>query len=191
MRIRFTAKLLSLLLLILNGNAVAASDSYSAHDVKAGILYNLLLFSELPSDAKSDSLVIGVIGKDPFRKDAFAEILSTPLNGKKLSIKRFKADSSIRDMSACRVLFIPSGTFEKKDLSKKLKAFREMGVLTVGEENGFLENGGMVNLLLLDEKKVSFEVNVKDAKRAGVKFRSKLLRLAKRVVSEEGKEEQL
>ena len=78
-------------------------------------------------------------------------------------------------------MFIPSSTFKAKELSSKLKDLRSKGVITVGEQDEFLKQSGMINLLL-HKGKVGFEVNVKDAAVAGVKFRSKLLRLAKRVV---------
>ncbi len=48
----------------------------------------------------------------------------------------------------------------------------------------FLESGGIINFLM-EEKKVRFEVNITAAERAKVEIRSKLLRLAKRVVKED------
>jgi ribosome-associated protein YbcJ (S4-like RNA binding protein) len=48
---------------------------------------------------------------------------------------------------------------------------------------GFLESGGIIKFVM-EEKKVRFEINVTAAKRAKLKIRSQLLRLAKRVVEE-------
>jgi len=56
-------------------------------------------------------------------------------------------------------------------------------VLTVGETVDFLEVGGIINFIV-EEKKIRFEINVAAARKAGLKVRSKLLRLAKRVVRE-------
>ena len=66
-----------------------------------------------------------------------------------------------------------------------LEALKGSSVLTVGEMDNFLENGGIINFLIRD-RKVCFEVNTVAAKDARLKIRSKLLRLAKRVIGENG-----
>jgi hypothetical protein len=57
-------------------------------------------------------------------------------------------------------------------------------VLTVGDMNGFLESGGVINLIM-ENNKVHFEINISAAKRAGIAIRSQLLKLAKRVIKED------
>lgn len=56
--------------------------------------------------------------------------------------------------------------------------------MTVGETDGFLESGGIVNFLMEDER-VRFEINNTAARQAKLKIRSKLLRLAKRVIGDQ------
>ncbi len=51
-------------------------------------------------------------------------------------------------------------------------------VLTVGESNGFASEGGIVNLVLNDNK-ISMEINVAAAKKARLSISSKRLNLAK------------
>jgi len=46
---------------------------------------------------------------------------------------------------------------------------------------GFLESGGIINLLT-DHDKIRFEVNMAAAQRAALRIRSRLLRLAVRVL---------
>jgi len=53
-----------------------------------------------------------------------------------------------------------------------------------GEQAGFLENGGHINFVP-GKGKVRFEINLAAAKRHGLTIRSKLLRVAKRVIKKE------
>jgi hypothetical protein len=55
-------------------------------------------------------------------------------------------------------------------------------VLSVGEINGFAEQGGMVNLLLAN-KTVKIEINQAAAEQAGLQISAKLLKLARLVKS--------
>ena len=57
------------------------------------------------------------------------------------------------------------------------------GVLTVGDTSGFTESGGSINFLMEDSK-VRFDINLTASEKAGLKIRSQLLRLAKKVVKD-------
>jgi hypothetical protein len=57
-------------------------------------------------------------------------------------------------------------------------------VLTVGEQENFLENGGNINFLRIAGK-IRFEINLDSVKDNNLKIRSKLLKLAKRVINKE------
>ena len=52
-------------------------------------------------------------------------------------------------------------------------------MLTIGETDRFIENGGMLNFVL-DGAKIRFQANDAAVKRAGLKVSSKLLSLASR-----------
>ncbi len=64
---------------------------------------------------------------------------------------------------------------------KILESVKGCGVLTIADTPGFLEAGCMINLVM-DQKKVRFEINPDIARHEGFTIRSKLLRLATRVV---------
>ncbi len=57
------------------------------------------------------------------------------------------------------------------------------GVLTVSDTQGFLEDGGIVNFVIEDNK-VRFDINLTASEKAGLKIRSQLLRLAKKVIKD-------
>jgi hypothetical protein len=63
-----------------------------------------------------------------------------------------------------------------------LSALRGRSVLTVGDSQGFVDAGGMIELLVEDER-MRFEVNLHAANEARLKISAKLLSLAKAVLS--------
>ena len=78
----------------------------------------------------------------------------------------------------CQVLFIcASGKRHQSDILKRMKA---MPVLTVGESDQFLSQGGVINFTKKDDK-IHFEVNVAAAQAAHLEISSRLLSLADRV----------
>ncbi len=78
------------------------------------------------------------------------------------------------DLSACRILFL-------SDIEAITPALSEQAhtrhVLLVSDVEGFAEKGGMVQFTLRDNK-LKLVINLSAVKQAGLKFSSKLLRMA-------------
>lgn len=191
---------LSLVLLVVPIVPEALADSVRSQEyqIKAAFLYNFIKFVEWPNEKFADSnepITIGIIGKDPLG-NAFVPLKDKQTKGRKIVVKRFKGFEELKKdpernkaelqriidtIRKCHLLFICSS--EKKALRDIINSVKDYPVLTVGETKGFLEFGGIINFLM-EENKVRFEINLAAAKRAKLKIRSKLLRLAKRVVEE-------
>jgi hypothetical protein len=86
------------------------------------------------------------------------------------------------DLRGCRILFI--GTSEKKQLAPMLAKLRGSSVLTVADMDNFVESGGMVQLVLEDNR-VRLAIDVGATARAHLKVSSKLLALARVVTGAE------
>jgi hypothetical protein len=71
---------------------------------------------------------------------------------------------------------------EKGRVRSILRALKGTGILTIGDFEGFAEQGGAFNFYL-EEGKVRFEINDCAARRENLKISSKLLRLARIVCS--------
>jgi len=173
------------------------------YQVKAAFLYNFMNFVDWPEEKSSDSnepIIVGIIGSDPFG-GAFEPVKNKKVKGKNVVIRRFEGlkeqkesdekdqeelNQEVEAIRECHVLFICRS--EEKKLKKTINLVKENNVLTVSDIEGFLEAGGIINFVMEDQK-VRFEINVTAAKRAKVKIRSQLLRLAKRVVEEESSDE--
>jgi len=186
--------------------ARAESASLPEDTIKAAFLYNFINFVDWPQAKIADSnqpITIGVIGSRDFLK--FLEPIKQKKNkGRKIAVRYLsgyeklkkspKADDpqwskKIETLKTCHVLFLYAYDFKPIESSDRIiKALKGSPVLTVSETGGFLESGGMINFLR-EGKKARFEINNRAARQATLKIRSKLLRLAKRVIDEEASDE--
>ena len=158
---------------------VHAEKTVPEYEAKAEFLYNFTKFVEWPSEAFQDdrsAFRLCVLGADPFGGSLQA-IVGEELAGRKVILLRSRG---ISDPAGCQILFVRRA--ERERLPRILAAVRDAPVLTVGETQGFLEQGGIVNFVL-EGSKVRFEISQAAAERAGIKISSQVLRLATRVVA--------
>jgi hypothetical protein len=152
--------------------AEAVSPEYK---LKALVLFSFAKFVEWPPEAFSqpDSpIMIGVLGDDPFEEVLDQIVRGRTINGRPLVIKRSKR---VQDLKSCNVLFISSSEQERE--SQILASLQGLPVLTVGETQQFLSNGGIIRLKM-KQQKVRFNIRAQVAERAGLKLSSQLLSLA-------------
>jgi hypothetical protein len=186
--------ILALALFSAADTAKADSENSQEYQVKAAFLYNFINFVDWPKEKVTDSnnlIIIGIIGRDPFGQ-AFAPLKNKQTKGKKVLINRFISleESKLSSDQAeavrkCYLLFVCRS--EKEQLKEIINLVQGHSVLIVGDMNGFLESGGMINFMI-EDKRVCFEICNTAAKQTKLNFRSKLLRLAKRVIEEDGAE---
>jgi hypothetical protein len=176
---RIAGTMVSLLILAAPMRAQAVSE----YEVKALFIYNFAKFIEWPPEAFSVSrepITVCIAGQDPFGSEIDQAVKGKTVNSRELAIKRIgKSD----DLKGCQILFI--GSAEKK-YAKFLLSSAGVGVLSVGESDGFTEMGGVIGFAM-DGNKVRFDINLEAAERAHIKISSKLLSLA-RYVKEPGKQ---
>jgi hypothetical protein len=167
-------------LVTLASRAIATSEPpprLAEYKVKAAFLVNFARFVEWPKEAFDDAgspFVIGVLGPDPFGPDLEEALRGKTVHGRGLVIRRFNRTS---DLGRCQMLFIGEGQAAKA--LRDRGPLKNMGVLTVGEEDGRRADT-MIRFLRQDDK-VRFEVDLAAAKRAGLTLSSKLLRVGKLV----------
>ena len=105
--------------------------------------------------------------------------------GKRMKGRRLVVDDP-KDIEGlnptCQVLFV--GSSERANANHILKSIEKQSILTVSDMPGFIQMGGMV--LFNEEgnpenkmkRKKRFTVNLSQVKKAGLKIRSRLLRLS-------------
>jgi hypothetical protein len=154
------------------------------YQVKAAFLYNFAKFVEWPPEAfktAKDPILVCVLGHNPF-----GNALEETIHGKSIAGRPFayRQVSDAESASGCQILFV--GATESKHLRLLLDNLKPMGVLTVGEAQGFAADGGVINFKL-DDGRVHFEINVDAAEQERLHISAKLLSLAQIVKSEKSR----
>jgi hypothetical protein len=177
-----SAVTMSLASLILGGSGLriaADGNASSEYQVKAAFLFHFAQFVDWPAEAfkGADSpLTYCTLGEDPFHG-----ALDATLNGKTVGARAFRVRhfKQVQELQECQVLFVGAG--EKKAVLSALDVAKRGPVLTVGEAEHFVQDGGMIEFFLEDNK-VRFNINLDAAERAKLKISARLLALAKTVI---------
>jgi hypothetical protein len=168
---RFSCTLL-LEVLLIPGARGQAVDEYQ---VKAAFLYNFAKFVKWPPQSfqtLADPIVICILGPNPFGGALEEAVQGKVVEGRKLLVLQI---SDGKQAASCQILFISSS--ERKRSRSILADLKSIGILTVGETEGFAGYGGVVNFRL-DGNRVRLEVNIDAAEQQKLRISSKLLSLA-------------
>ena len=151
-----------------------AQEVRPEYQLKAAFFSKFAQFVEFPESALTNSKTFNlcVARPNPFGRALDALIVGETLHGRPLAARDVSDPKAI---DTCRLLFVPALLLsERKAFLTKAAA---LPILTVGDYDGFLEEGGIVNLRIVDGR-VRFDINAASAHRAGVRLSSQLLRLA-------------
>jgi hypothetical protein len=158
-----------------------AAESPSEYQVKAAYLYNFAKFIHWPDSSFSDAkapLIIGVLGKNPFNGE-LNQLISRTVRNRPIEIKHFK---TVKDVFNCHLLYIsPSGASE---LDETLKVLGTKPIITVGEDNKFARQGGVIQFVT-KRGRLRFIFNLEITKANDIKVDSQLLSLAAEVMGAE------
>jgi hypothetical protein len=167
--------LVAFALLSSGGASLSAQQVSKEYQIKAAFLYNFSQFVEWPASAFSNAqapLVIGVIGDDPFGSYLDDIVRNEKVNNHPLVVQRFRRVNEIKN---CHVLFVSRS--EDKQIGQIISNLRGREILTVGDFEGFAQQGGMIRFIT-ENNKIRFRINVGVARAAKLTISSKLLRAA-------------
>jgi TonB family protein len=158
--------------------ALGQSQNAMEDQVKAAYLLNFAKLAEWPRHALPDGpspLVIGVSGAE----DEFLNVLKAAAAGKMIGTHPLvvKPVSSDAEMKSCQIVFFRASQSKHAQFAVEDLA-RAGAVLSVGEDESFLRQGGMINLVR-DHGSIRFEVNSDALDRSEIHFSAKILALAK------------
>jgi hypothetical protein len=150
------------------------------YEAKSEFLERFTRFIDWPAEAADASpgapFVIGVVGRDPFGRYLDALASSRSIKGRPVQIRRLTGHAEVG--ACCQLLFIAGS--EAAQLAQIVGRTAGKPVLTVGDTPGFAEKGVLINLYE-DRGRIGFEVNEAGVRTSGLRFNSKLLRLARLV----------
>jgi hypothetical protein len=168
--------LLAWLCVAIGHPVLAAEAEPLEYQVKAAFLLNFTKFVEWPPAAFEDEhspLTICILGEDPFGNALKEIIKGEAVKGRNLSVQRIGRPPSPK---ACQVLFVSRS---EKEVHRTL-AEAAPGVLTVGEGEKFLQDGGIV-AFVIDNRRVRFDIDQPAAAKAMLTISSRLMNVARSV----------
>jgi len=168
--------LIAMVLIGVAGAGCAAEPGAEEYEVKGAFLLNFAKFVDWPPQVfkgPGEPIAICVLGQNPFGPRLDRAARETLVAGRTVTVRQV---SDQQQASRCQIVFM--GASERKRLRAWLEALRGGSVLTVGESEGFLANGGVINFKLEGER-VRIEISIEAADRAGLHISAKLLSLAR------------
>jgi hypothetical protein len=154
----------------------ADEPSSVEYKIKAAYLLNFTKFVEWPTNrfpTRTTPIRVGVLGKDPFGNDLERTMSGRVIEGRKFEIVRVEEPEASTN---CHIVFISSS--ERRRVPEIVETLHKANVLTVGEHEEFLEQGGIIRFFLHQDT-VRFEINPRAAESARLRISSKLMQIAK------------
>lgn len=147
--------------------------------IKAGLVYNLIKYTQWPEKTIGEKLHLCLFGGDPFNG------YLAPLEGRTaqqvtISIKRI---NDIPATKNCHILVIHED--QKSQLAGLLASLENENILTVSDIKAFATQGGMVELAKENEK-ISLHINNNSIIQNRLKIDDRMLKLARIVPGKEG-----
>jgi hypothetical protein len=143
-------------------------------EIKAGLLYNFLKYTQWPAERANGNAVVCLFGGDPFN-GRLQPMTGRTVNQHGIEIRNVH---SVQETDACSLLYIHAN--EKPNWPQLRKALAEKVVLTVSDIDGFAESGGMIEFTRTDNR-IGVKINVDAVTAAHLAVQARLLRLASTV----------
>ncbi len=159
--------------------AQPASGQDLETEVRAVYLYNFARYVEWPASAfpgAGTPIRICVQAPDHFFAALERAVSGETINGRRIEAVRVPPNAR----RACHLLYV-AGSGGR--LAATLSAVRGHAVLTVGEDDRFLDHGGMIRFRRV-ENRVRFDINLTALQRSGLQVTARLLGVAATVKRE-------
>ncbi len=160
-------------------NPAVAQSKGDEYRLKAAFLFHFTQLVDWPPDAfgsDSDPVTLCTVGEDPFHGDLDAAVEGKSIGARPLRVRHFKQP---QDIQGCQLLFV--GNRDSARISALLVGLKDSPVLTVGEADDFVKEGGMIGFFIENDK-IRFDINLQSAEHAKLRISSRLLLLARKVI---------
>lgn len=158
------------------GQSVESGAISREYAIKGAFVYNFGRYVEWPGGSFPDAqapFVIGVLGPSPITPSLRRIAKTRKIQGRAIQVRQFLDFDATR---GCHILLFPTHV-EPKLRAKAVERCSDSPVLLVGEGDDFLDQGGMIDMVI-EENKVRVYIALEAAKRRGLTISSKLLQVA-------------
>lgn len=169
--------MLAALLLACFSHYAWAAERADENEVKAAVIYNLLLFIHWPPPTSPPAGLRLCVLDDGALTTALRHHERKPVRGQALEIRRI--GSAPEDLGGCAAVMVEAGS---------AGVLRRLGILAQGrpllviaEGVGAIDRGAMIGLHT-DGGRVRFDINLGAMKKSGLAASSKILQLARTVI---------
>ena len=146
---------------------VLAQQTAEEYQVEAAYLYNFAKMANWPAHILPEraDLIVGVLGGDEDFIKVLRDVLTNKtINGHSLEVRHLR---SAEEVKFCHVVFFRT---PERNTRSAISQFRQLNILLVGENKEFLNDGGMINLVL-DRGKIGYEVNTAAIENSQLRYR--------------------
>lgn len=162
-----------LAVLVCHFQAATAQDMPSEQSVRAAMVFNFLKFTEFPPEviANAQQIRLCIAIRDSRQAEALVALSGRKVGGRKLIVADFTAQSG-----DCHVFYVDSP--RRWNAASEHNALRRS--LTISDYSGFVRDGGMIEIAVQNDG-IRFDINLTEARLAGIHFSPQMLRLARQV----------
>ena len=164
-----------LLLLLSCADTKIMAGEVKEYAVKAAFVFNFTKFIHWPENSfknNKSSYHLCFIGNNTVAREF--NKLNGKYNGRKMiDVHRLSPDEKCRK---CDIIFI-SRDMNRMAVKKIISRLKGKPVLTIGETEEFTKLGGVISFFIENDR-LHFKINISAAEKQGLKFSSRLLRLA-------------
>ncbi len=148
------------------------------YKIKAAFLLNFAKFITWPKQTFTNTdqpFSFCVLGRDPFDA-ALTPLQSRSVAGHSIRVQYLKKPA---ETETCQMLFIADS--EKENLTSVLEELDDMAIVTVSDIPGFVDKGGIIEFVTR-EGRLSFRINLAEARKRHLRINASLLNLATEVI---------
>ncbi len=154
----------------------ASAQASKEYQLKAVFLWRLAQFVDWPANAfesADSSIVIGVLGENPFDDALDVAVRGETAHGRKLVVQHYRRVDGIK---TCHILFISES--EARRVKEIIRALAGRSILTVSDIDDFGgASGGMIRFMT-EQNKIKLRINLNAATVERLVFDARLLRAA-------------
>lgn len=169
--------MLTVLLLAWPGHCIWAAERNDENEVKAAVIYNLLLFVEWPAPVSSASIFRFCVLDDGALTTALRRHDGKVVHGQTLEIRRVSA--APEELDTCVAVMVEAGN--PGVLARLGVLARGRALLVIAEGTSAVDRGAMVGLHT-DGGRIAFDIDHGAMRKSGLVPSSKILRLARTLI---------